>query len=138
MKKKDWRSATRDEQEALRFKAVSEVLKGARVIEVANGFGLPRGTVYLWLKQYREGGMEILKNKPLGRRRVMQIGDRDVKRIIEIIKNKTPHDFDLPFRRWTCKAVHQLIENQFGIFVSITTIWKWLREKDICLKKLRK
>lgn len=46
-----------------RLKAVHEVLDGAPVVDVAQGFGVARQTVHVWLKNYATHGMAGLVDK---------------------------------------------------------------------------
>jgi len=55
------------EQEALRRKAVEDVLAGRKQIDVAMSLGVTRQAVSKWLKAFREGGADALKARKRGR-----------------------------------------------------------------------
>lgn len=46
-----------------RFRAVMEVLDGAPVAEVARRYGTSRQSVHTWLRRFREGGRDGLKDR---------------------------------------------------------------------------
>ncbi|MYS86668.1 IS481 family transposase [Streptomyces sp. SID5474] len=46
-----------------RFRAVAEVLDGAPVAEVARRYGTSRQSVHTWLRRFREGGRDGLKDR---------------------------------------------------------------------------
>ncbi|MFD4407482.1 IS481 family transposase, partial [Nocardia sp. NPDC058499] len=46
-----------------RFRAVAEVLDGSPVAEVARRYGTSRQSVHAWLRRFREGGREGLKDR---------------------------------------------------------------------------
>ncbi|MUN35403.1 helix-turn-helix domain-containing protein [Actinomadura sp. NEAU-AAG5] len=46
-----------------RYRAVLEVLIGGPVTEVARRYGVPRQTIYVWCRRYRQDGVEGLQGK---------------------------------------------------------------------------
>ena len=62
---KDARSLDHKTLEAIRFRAVSAVLRGHSPETVIDIFGFSRCSIYVWLKLYREGGWEALRARPL-------------------------------------------------------------------------
>ena len=61
---KDARYLSPKAQEAIRLRAVQAVLNGQSQTQVAQTFGVARGTISRWLKIYREKGEEALLAKP--------------------------------------------------------------------------
>ncbi len=57
MTKSDARTLSPSAQENLRLRAVKAVLAGNRQVDVAQMFGVPRQTVGIWMKHYRQGGL---------------------------------------------------------------------------------
>lgn len=127
-KNKDARSISRDGQEALRLRAVAAVLDGMKITEAALRFGVHRGTVQRWMKEYREGGKRALKKRKQGRPQGKKIDQKQAKMICKLITNKTPDQLKLPFMLWTREAVRDLIHERSGMFVSLATVGRWLKD----------
>ena len=58
--------------ERLRFQAVSAVLGGRGIVDVATSFGITRQAVYNWVKAHHLGGPEALVARPRGRPRTVE------------------------------------------------------------------
>ena len=69
MKILDARSLPPLVQEHLRLQAVTAVLGGRGIVDVAASFGITRQAVYNWLKAHRRGGPEALAARRRGRPR---------------------------------------------------------------------
>ena len=70
----DARSIIPKAQEALRTRAVRAVVeKGRTHQEVAENFGVARGTITRWVSMYKKGGYEALKVKKQGGKIIMNI-----------------------------------------------------------------
>jgi len=127
-KKKDARSISRDGQEAIRLQAVKAVLGGMKKIDAAEHFGIHRGTVQRWMKEYREGGKRALKKKKQGRPQGKKIDQKQAKMISRLITDKTPDQLKLPFMLWTRDAVRELVHYRTGVYVSLPTVGRWLKD----------
>lgn len=127
MIKQDARSLSAQTQEALRQRAVAMVLDGVTQTETAKRIGVARGTVAGWMKQYREGGAQALKAKPQGRPKGRsRLEGWQAAQIVRAITDKTPDQLKLPFVLWTREAVAQLIEERFGVRLSVWTVGRLL------------
>src|SRR4249920_3751700 len=65
MRKHDARKLDHATLEALRERAVQRVQEGESPEVVARVFGIGRTAIYRWLAEYRRGGWDALKAKPL-------------------------------------------------------------------------
>lgn len=128
MKHKDARSISTEAQEAIRMRAVEAVRGGMSKVEAARTFGVHRGTVQRWMKEWHEGGKRALKKKKQGRPKGKRINDKQAKMISRLIADRTPDQLKLPFMLWTRQAVRELVEDRAGIAVSLSTIGRWLKE----------
>ena len=68
MRKDDARKLDHKTLEALRIRAVRSVQEGESPEVVARVFGIGRTAIYRWLAEYRRGGWNALKAKPLSGR----------------------------------------------------------------------
>jgi transposase len=128
MRQKDARSISAEAQEALRLRTVDAVRSGMSKVEAAEIFGVNRGTVHRWMKEYREGGKRALKKKKQGRPKGKRIGNEDSRMIARTITDRTPDQLKLPFMLWTREAVRDLVHKRTGIFVSLPTVGRWLKD----------
>jgi transposase len=128
MKTRDTRSLSSDAQENQRLKAVRAVLAGKKQVEVAKLFFVTVQTVCNWVKAVKGDGFKALKAKPRGRPK----GDGALKPwqaavIVKMLQSRHPDQLKLPFCLWTREAVAQLIEQKFGIKLSIWTVGRYLK-----------
>lgn len=126
MKIKDARSLPIVAQADLRKKAVLAVLNGAKQVEVANLFGVTRQSVGKWVAHYREGGRKRLEAKRRGRPKGGSLLPWQAAQIAKTVIDRPPEQLRLPFFLWTREAVSQLIEQRFGIRLSVWTVGRYL------------
>jgi transposase len=126
--KTDTRTLSPSAQESLRIRAVKAVLAGHTQVEVAGIFGVPRQTVGLWVKAHRRGGLRSLKAKKRGRPKGGTLLPWQAAQIVRTITDRTPDQLKLPFYLWTREAVGRLIEDRFGIPLSVWTVGRYLAQ----------
>ena len=127
MIKQDARSLTPQAQEALRRRAVEAVRGGMTQTEAAKTFGVARGTVNKWMRQYRADGARALKARPQGRPKgPSRLQGWQAGQIVRTLTDRTPDQLKLPFMLWTREAVGALIFARFGVRVSVWTVGRWL------------
>ena len=111
-------------QTNLRRTAVQAVHGGMRQTEASNVFGVVLRAVSKWMARDRSGGLRALKQKARGRR--VSEGRLQPARIRQLIIDSLPDQLKLPFYLWTRAAVVSLIEREYGISVSLTTVGRYL------------
>jgi transposase len=126
MKVKDARSLPPIAQEDLRQKAVNAVLDGRKQLDAAKMLGVTRQTVGKWMKKFRQGGEKALKAKRRGRPKGGSLVSWQAAQIARTVVDHHPEQLRLPFYLWTREAVGQLIEQRFGIVLSVWTIGRYL------------
>jgi transposase len=125
--KEDARSLPTKAQEALRIKAVNDVVNGMKQVAAAKTFGITRQAVGKWMKAYREGGMKALAAKPQGRPKTGgHLQGWQAATIVKLITDHHPEQLKLPFVLWTREAVRTLIRRKFRIGLSLTTVGRYL------------
>jgi transposase len=122
MKTKDARSPPSVAQADLRKKAVNAVLHGAKQVEVGKLFGVTRQSVSKWVKAYEEGGRKQLEAKRRGHPKGGSLLPWQAAQIAKTVIDRPPEQLRLPFVLWTREAVAQLIEQRFGIRLSVWTV----------------
>jgi len=127
MKNKDARSLSPAAQEALRLRAVQAITAGMKQTEAVRVFGVSRAAIGKWMKQYRQGGAKTLKAKPQGRPKGRsRLAPWQAAQIVRSITDRTPDQLKLPFVLWTREAVAALIEQRFGVRLSVWTVGRLL------------
>lgn len=128
MTSKDFRSLSSEAQEAIRKQAVAAALAGRAQKEVAEIFGVSRQAVNGWVQTYRKGGKKALKAKPRGRPKGGSLEPRQAAQIARAVADRHPEQLKLPFYLWTREAVSLLIEQRFGVRLSVWTVGRYLAD----------
>ena len=114
-------------QTYLRRSVVQAVRGGMSQTEAAQVYGASLRAVSKWMALDRAGGLRALKPKRRGRRAGEgRLDPAQSTRIRQLIIDSLPDQLKLPFYLWTRAAVVTLIERQYGISVSLTTVGRYL------------
>jgi len=128
MARSDARYLTPEAQEVLRTRAVDAVLGGMTQTDAALRFGVSRVSVVGWMKRYREGGRRSLAARKRGRTKGHgRLKGWQAAAIVRTITDRTPDQLKLDFSLWTREAVRDLIEQKYGVRVSLMSVGRWLR-----------
>ena len=114
-------------QTHLRRSVVQAVRGGMSQTQAAQVFGASLRAVNKWMALDKAGGLRALRPRRRGRR----AGDGRLKpaqaaRIRQLIIDSLPDQLKLPFYLWTRAAVVNLIEREYRITVSLTTVGRYL------------
>src|SRR3954469_7514354 len=127
-KRDDARKLEPAAQQLLRRQVVNAVRDGMRQVEAANLFSASLRAVNKWVALDKLGGLRALKAKRRGRRAGEgALNDKQAARLYQLILGKMPDQLKLPFYLWTRAAVAQLIEREFAIVVSLSTVGRYLK-----------
>jgi transposase len=127
MEKIDTRKQTTTAQAVTRQQAVMAVLSGKTHREVAELFHVARGTVTMWVNDYKRNGKSVFKAGKRGRPKKISLKPAEAAVIVRLIKEKNPDQLKLPFYLWTREAVGLLIERKHGVKLSIWTVGRYLK-----------
>jgi transposase len=108
--------------------------------EVADIIGVQAGTISAWWKNYQSSGKKGLISKKKGVKsedKKLLSKEQEIS-IQKMIVDKMPEQLKLDFSLWTRKAVKELIEQQFGIILAITTMGDYLRKWGFTPQKPKK
>jgi transposase len=112
----------------LRRQVVRAVRGGMKQTEAARTFGSSLRAVNKWMALDRTGGLRSLKLKRRGRRAgAGRLDAKQAARIRALVIGKMPDQLKLPFYLWTREAVARLIEREYGVRVSLTTVGRYLK-----------
>lgn len=126
MKRRDARKLSPEAQEALRERVVAAVRNGMKKTEAMKVFGVSRTAIYKWLGRFRKGGRRALRSRKRGRRKGIQLKPWQAAQAVRMIIDRCPDQLKMPFALWTREAVGQLIEEQFGVTLSLWTVGRYL------------
>lgn len=127
-KKADARKLDAATQTHLRRSLVQAVRGGMSQTQASQVFGVSLRAANKWMALDRTGGLRALRAKRRGRPAGAGRLDRaQAMRIRQLIIDALPDQLKLPFYLWTRAAVVTLIEREFGITVSLTTVGRYLK-----------
>ena len=130
----DGRSLSHETSETFRRLAVRRVKAGERPSEVMASLGLCRTTIYKWLATVRHGGERMLRSRkhPGPKSKLTPKQKLQVRRWIS---GKDPRQYGFDFGLWTRSILASMIEEKFGITVSVTAVGRLLAELDVTPQK---
>ena len=130
MKTFDARTLSHDTLEYVRIQAVKAAQEGYRIREVARIFGVHRASVHRWLKLFRKGGMDALKEKPVpGKKPAIDNSQRNM--LTLWLTAATPLSFGFKSILWTIEIIKELIEKKFSIHLSRSAVGRLLHRIDV-------
>jgi len=130
----DARKYSTAKQALIRRLAVQRVFNGERPCDVTKAYGLSGKVIFRWIAKAKKEGLDSLAPLPrFGRTRTLtQEEEREVKSWI-VGKDPRQHGFD--FGLWTRKIVADLIENRFGITLSLNSVGRLLHRQGLTPQK---
>jgi len=135
-KKIDARTLGLSALQLLRRQVVQAVRGGMTQTGAAGTFGASLRAVSKWMRLDREGGLRALKLKRRGRRPGDgRLNAKQAARLRALIIDKMPDQLKLPFYLWTREAVARLIDREYGISVSRTTVGRYLQAWGMSAQK---
>jgi transposase len=135
-KKIDARTLERSALQLLRRQVVQAVRGGMTQTRAARTFGASLRAVSKWMRLDRDGGLRALKLKRRGRRPGDgRLNATQAARLRALIIDKMPDQLKLPFYLWTREAVARLIDREYGISVSPTTVGRYLQAWGMSAQK---
>lgn len=134
--KTDGRKLDGATQAHLRRLVVKAVRGAMTQTGAAATYGISLRAVSKWMKLSRDGGLRALKAGKRGRRPGGgRVSSKQAARIRALIIGKMPDQLNLPFYLWTRAAVTLLIEREYGITVSQTTVGRYLKAWGMSAQK---
>ena len=125
MREDDGRNLDHKTLEQLRLWAVRQIEQGAHPEDVAAGLGMTRAAVYGWLANYREGGLEALKARPVPGR-PPSLSGAQLQRIYPLVVGNDPRQLQFGFALWTRAMVRELIGREFSVPLSEVSVGRLL------------
>lgn len=107
-------------------------------VEAARTFGVTRQAVGNWMEVYNTMGTAGLRAKKRGRPPGIRLEGWQAAQIVRSILDRCPDQLKLPYYLWTREAVAALINERFGIELSVWTVGRYLARWDLTSQKPRR
>lgn len=121
--------------EHLRIQAVRRVIEdGESPSEVIKSYGLCRTTIYPWLREFEEKGLEALVES-ISEGPDPKMNDKQKEQVKRWILGKDPRQYGFDFGLWSRRIVQQLIQDKMGIELCVTSVGKLLASLNITPQK---
>lgn len=128
--KTDNRSLDHKTLEHIRLLAVARVRAGEKPSAVAKSFGIYRTSIYKWLRAEQKRGREALRGTT-AKGPVPKLTERQKERVSRWIVGKDPRQYGFDFGLWTRGIVVQMIQDKFGVSLTLPSIGRLLSSLDI-------
>lgn len=99
--------------------------KGWAVQDIAESFGVHRGSVSRWLTNVRRHGVEVLQRRKAPGARP-KVGKDEQRRLMTLLR-RSAIDFGFETPLWDCSRVRWLIQDQFRKKMALSNVWSLLR-----------
>lgn len=134
MEKLDGRKIGPKAIEEIRTRAVAQVQQGESPEKVIATLGFSRACIYNWLSRYRHGGWDALKSgKHTGRPK--KLDGKQIEWVYKTIRDKDPLQLKFSFALWTRKMVTHLINREFSLKLSESSVGRLLRQLGFTCQK---
>ena len=132
--KHDGRLHTAATKETIRKLSVARIEEGEQPSKVALSFGYNRSSAYPWMKAVREGGSQALvARKQPGRPTLLSPEQQQLLRAM--LDGKTPQDYGFDDTLWDRAIVAKLIEQQWGIHLTVQSVGNYLRRLGLSFQR---
>src|ERR1035437_593746 len=119
----------------MRMLAVRRVTEdGERPSKVMDSLGLCRTSIYPWLREAREKGIEALVQS-IAQGPEPKLTDKQKQQVKRWILGKDPRQYGFDFGLWSRRIVQQLIQEKMGIEFCLTSVGKLLASMNITPQK---
>jgi transposase len=134
MTKSDNRSLDHKVLEHMRLLGVKRVLAGEKPSVVAKSIGVYRTSIYKWLRAYEKHGLEALKST-MAKGPTPKLSEGQRKQVCRWIIGKDPRQYGFDYGLWTRRIIAQMIQDKFGVSLTLPAIGRLLTSLDITPQK---
>ena len=133
---KDGRSIHRDELARLRVRAIELRKKKWSVNDIAESFGVHRGSVSRWFNRFRHKGLDGLKRRKAPGAKPKLSVEETAELLFCMRHSACDYGFATPL--WDCHRVQQLIRSRFETTMDPSGVWRLLRRWRLTPQKPEK
>jgi transposase len=102
--------------------------------DVIKVFNFNRTCMYNWLNSFDEGGYSALESAMPPGAELLVTSEMD-EWLKQTVLNKTPIDFGYDTNLWTCKILAELLDQEFGVTISDSTVRLHLKSMGLTSQK---
>ncbi len=129
----DGRSYSHEVLEHYRFRAVELYKEGKKINDIADFFGVNRGSVSLWISTWKRYGKKKLRSKK-AHGPLFKFTQKEVNALLKLLRDEaTSHGFETPL--WTCKRVQEVMKKSTGKKLHTTNIMRLLQRTGLTPQK---
>lgn len=132
--KNDARKLSHEALEAIRIRAVEQVLAGANADDVIAALGMHRSNIFRWLQAYHAGGWEALKARAITGR-PSKLDARQMQWLYRTIVGKNPMQLGFLFALWTREMIRELVLKKYGVRLALSTVGRILRDLGLSCQR---
>ena len=134
--KRDGRAVSRAALEEMRFVAYPRLQEGESPAEVSASFGMHRGWAYkLRSKAKGRGNGKRALHSTRGSGRPPKLNAAQQRQVFRWINGKNPMQYGFEFALWTRLIVRDLIEREFSVKLSLTSVGTLLAKLGLTVQK---
>lgn len=135
MTHRDARKLVQSAQEELRYRAIAMVESGLTQRHVGKLLDVSRASVNKWCRRKELEGIEAIRMRKRGNPTGPRLQGTQAATIVNIITDKCPDQLKMPYYLWTREAVQRLIDDKFGIQLSIRSVGNYLERWGFTTQK---
>ena len=122
--------------EEIRKMAIERVREGERPSEVIASYGFHRCVIYRWIKAAagRGKGMRALASRK-GTGRPKKLSGAQEQQVFRWVNGKNPMQYGFDFGLWTRQIVRELVQQKFGVTLSLASIGAMLARLGLTAQK---
>lgn len=88
-----------------------------------------------WTKAVAQQGTKAMKAKKRGRRHSSRLAPHEAATTVRLLTKKCPDQLGLPSALWTRESVGQLLEQRYGVSLSVWTVGRYLKRWGLTPQK---
>lgn len=131
----DFLKRTKDKEEYRRASAIKQKTEGVSYRNIAKNLGVNYRNVYGWIEQYKELGLDSIRNKRKNCGRKPRISSEKNKELIKDIALKSPVTFGYLKNAWSIRLLAAYLSSILEMNVSPMQTWRIIRELGIVYKR---
>ena len=128
--------STHDKEEYRRASAIKQKTEGIPYRTIANNIGVNYRNVYGWIKNYRNSGLDGIRNKRKnGGRKPVISTDKNKEMVKDIVLNKSPKTFGYLKNTWSIRLLATYLSSLLEMNVSPMQTWRIIQDLGIVYKQ---
>lgn len=120
---------------AVRAEAILLWSEGHAKTEIGEKIGVTRQTVAQWIRNYKEGGAERLRDEHRSGRPIVY-GEDCIEEIVRVATT-SPSELGLSIKQWSIRKLERYLNEECGYMIKRSRICQVLHEQGVSLSKTK-